>query len=284
MPITVTWHLCFTAAKDRRADDSGTVASPAAMLTNPMRRRQRQRPGAWGPGDGGGGDGAASAAGALQEDGEGNADTDADAAEPTTKLLAFVAGGSNELDAIRQAVAALLDDNRRLRHRVGVAPTRVRQPPSGRGAAAAGAAASAAHPPGAANGMLVLSVAPRRASDAATETSRRPSMSAVVPGSPRNRQSFPAVHSRAAHTGDKQYRSTAALRFAALRGAKPASGRGSAASPAPTAAAPPRSPKSPPAHASLGSLPPGWRQAKDPATGRTYFFHATTKETCWKLP
>ena len=33
-----------------------------------------------------------------------------------------------------------------------------------------------------------------------------------------------------------------------------------------------------------GGLPPGWSQAVDPASGRTYYVNANTGETSWETP
>ena len=46
-----------------------------------------------------------------------------------------------------------------------------------------------------------------------------------------------------------------------------------------TAVAVPPPPPGPPS-----DLPPGWQEAKDPATGVTYYFNPSTGETQWTKP
>jgi len=42
-------------------------------------------------------------------------------------------------------------------------------------------------------------------------------------------------------------------------------------------------PEEPPSPA-VDALPPGWVEAKDPKSGKTYYYNKTTKETSWKKP
>jgi hypothetical protein len=55
------------------------------------------------------------------------------------------------------------------------------------------------------------------------------------------------------------------------------------AEPAASAEAPAAAPAAAPATTS-GALPAGWTAATDPASGKQYYYHATTKQTTWEKP
>ena len=60
---------------------------------------------------------------------------------------------------------------------------------------------------------------------------------------------------------------------------KPADfGGAAAASPSPAATA------KKPAAAAAGGLPPNWREVKDKASGKVYYYNSKTKKTSWKKP
>jgi len=46
----------------------------------------------------------------------------------------------------------------------------------------------------------------------------------------------------------------------------------------------PRPPPPPPKKKPLGPLPPGWDAARDPASGREYYFNSHTQQTSWERP
>ena len=41
---------------------------------------------------------------------------------------------------------------------------------------------------------------------------------------------------------------------------------------------------SPLATPTVAELPDGWKAAKDPASGREYYYHAATQQTTWERP